>query len=489
MRARIASRILILACAVAVPSAGCGMIIGVSSWQDVNCVEDCGVVDSSVPVEAASDSSADALPAADADAGLDATPDTSTPDAAGDSSTGPPDASNPYHPVDDVSQWTKFDVSTITTGLQGFAGGTFDGRYVYLSPHNDGAPDGLVARLDTQAPTGFANAASWASFATSSLAAGAIGYLGAVYDPIHKNVYLVPNGAGTPQGVVVSYPSGPSFGADAGWATFSTLTLDAGAGAAGFAGATFDGTYLYLVPSNNGAPDGIVAQLDTTQPFTSSTSWSTFDMTQLPGAAMAKGYFGAAYTGSQVVFVPAGGSSPSPLVASYLTSQPFSNSAAWQTYDLSGLNNNARGFRGTAFDGQYVYLVPNNNGSPDGVVARYDSTQSFTNQSAWTFFDVTQINAAAKGFAGGAFDGRYVYLVPNAGTVLLRYDTTAAFGTAGSWSTFDLQAQLGSGLGPFEGAVFDGEFLYLVPSQDGLVARFDARSPAALPPGQSGSFL
>jgi hypothetical protein len=394
---------------------------------------------------------------------------------------------NPYHPIDDTSRWSKFDVSTVRAGLQGFAGGTFDGRYVYLSPHNDGAPDGIVARLDTQAAGGFASATSWTSFDTSSLDAGAVGYLGAAYDPTHKHVYFVPNSNGAPAGVVAAYVPGQSFGPDASWTTFSTLAMDAGA--AGFAGATFDGQYLYLSPSNNGSPDGVVTRYDTTQPFTTSSSWATFDLTKLPGASAAKGYFGAVYTGTLAIFVPAGGATPSPLVAAYATTLPFSSPTSWQTYDLSGLDAKARGFRGAAFDGQYVYLVPNNNGSPDGVVARYDATQQLTNQNAWTFYDITLVSAAATGFAGGAFDGRYLYLVPNVGTVLARYDTTASFGTVGSWSTFDLQAQLGSGLGPFEGAVFDGEYLYLVPSGDGLVARFDARSPPALPAGQTGSFL
>ena len=490
MRGRTSRRMLIAACMAAVPGGGCGVIIGVSGWQDVSCVEDCGV-DSSVVSEASPEASPEAISPADAEAGVDATPDASAADAPGDAAADVAVDANPYHSVDDTSRWSKFDVSTVRTGLQGFAGGTFDGRYVYLSPHNNGSPDGVVVRLDTQAAGGFATATSWTSFDTSSLDAGALGYLGATYDPVHKHVYLVPSSNGAPSGVVADYVPGPSFGADASssWTTFSTRTLDAGA--AGFAGATFDGRYLYLAPSNNGAADGVVTRYDTTQTFTTPGSWSTFDLTQLPvpGAAQAKGYFGAVYTGTLAIFVPAGGAAPSPLVAAYATTLPFSSATSWQIYDLSGLKTQARGFRGAVFDGQYAYLVPNNNGSPDGFVARYDATQQLTDQSAWTFYDITQVSAAATGFAGGAFDGRYVYLVPNTGTVLARYDTTAAFGTAGSWSTFDLQAQLGSGLGPFEGAVFDGEYLYLVPSGDGLVARFDARSPAVLPAGQTGSFL
>jgi hypothetical protein len=72
--------------------------------------------------------------------------------------------------------------------------------------------------------------------------------------------------------------------------------------------------------------------------------------------------------------------------------------------------------------------------------------------------------------------------------VVARFDTTASFGTATSWSTFDTSS-LGAGVGQFAGAVFDGEYLYLAPATSGVVVRFDARSPPALPAGQSGSFF
>ena len=110
----------------------------------------------------------------------------------------------------------------------------------------------------------------------------------------------------------------------------------------------------------------------------------------------------------------------------------------------------------------------------------------------------------ARGFAGGAFDGRYVYLVPegNTGTpastgqfmsdgFIVRYDTSQPFGNAGSWSTFDVKAAFGTTVAGFFGAVFDGRYLYLVPEGNTTVARFDARTPAAMPalPAFHGSFF
>jgi hypothetical protein len=88
-----------------------------------------------------------------------------------------------------------------------------------------------------------------------------------------------------------------------------------------------------------------------------------------------------------------------------------------------------------------------------------------------------------------------VYLVPEANSsgldgVVARYDTQASFTTVGSWSTFDT-ATLNANAITFAGAVFDGRYVYLVPSGAGIVARFDAKSPPSMPklPAFSGSFL
>ena len=66
------------------------------------------------------------------------------------------------------------------------------------------------------------------------------------------------------------------------------------------------------------------------------------------------------------------------------------------------------------------------------------------------------------GFEGAVFDGRYVYFVPhvreggNHGEVL-RYDTTDNFQSGNAWSTFDPGAN-GVGVEPdaYDGTVFDG---------------------------------
>ena len=62
-----------------------------------------------------------------------------------------------------------------------------------------------------------------------------------------------------------------------------------------------------------------------------------------------------------------------------------------------------------------------------------------------------------------------MYFVPNAGSVVARFDTTASFSTNGSWSTFDT-ASLGAGVGQFAGA--DRPDVSLVPGEYRVAAEF-----------------
>jgi hypothetical protein len=176
----------------------------------------------------------------------------------------------------------------------------------------------------------------------------------------------------------------------------------------------------------------------------------------------------------------------------YDTGAPFTTATSWSTFDTRTVNSGPQGFAGGAFDGRYVYLVPNGQGSYNGLVTRYDTTSSFALPGSFQTFDLSTVNLAAKGFVGAAFDGRYVYFVPsNDGTPdgrLVRYDTLGGFASAGSYSTFDTTTLNANAKG-FAGAVFDGRYVYLVPGGSGLAVRFDAKSPASMPPGYSGSFL
>jgi hypothetical protein len=154
--------------------------------------------------------------------------------------------------------------------------------------------------------------------------------------------------------------------------------------------------------------------------------------------------------------------------------------------------------QGAIYDGHYVYFLPSIDvtNAKTSVLARLDPTApDLTAAAAWTTFDTLALDAQAT-FAGGAFDGRFVYFVPstrdgsNNGDVI-RYDTAADFAAAPSWSSFDT-GTLDTTAAYYYGAVFDGRYVYLEPDNfDGAFARFDAVEPAAEPalPDFHGSFL
>lgn len=119
---------------------------------------------------------------------------------------------------------------------------------------------------------------------------------------------------------------------------------------------------------------------------------------------------------------------------------------------------------GATFDGRYVYFAP----SYQGVAVRFDTHSAFDSRASWSQFDTKTRPVGQVCFVGATFDGRYVYYLPlvncspsGAGTPLVtRYDTQRPFDGASSWSTYND----GNGWSGYCGGVFDGRYLYLLPS-------------------------
>jgi hypothetical protein len=399
-----------------------------------------------------------------------------------------------YNDLTDPSFWSTFDTTAVSAGAKGFVGAAYDGRYVYLVPYDTSggvdpanSHDGVVLRLDTQAA--FAAAGSWSTFDTTTVNTGAAGFFGAVFDG--RYLYFVPRfNQNGPSGVVARYDTTASFTAASSWSTFDATSLDANA--TGFAGGTFDGRYVYFAPGLG----GIVIRFDTTQSFGAASSWTTFDATT--AGAGAKGFFGAVFDGRYVYLAPLNNGTVDGVVARYDTSAVFTATSAWSTFDTTTVNPAAFGYRGGAFDGRYVYFVTNNFGFMGAPLAQYDTHGNFAAPSSWSTFASWTVNPEARGFLGAAFDGRFVYYVPNvdstadggtAGSVVLRFDSQSTFSASG-FTAFDMST-LVTGAAGFAGAVFDGRYVYLVPNAGSVVARFDAKTPASMPclPGFHGSFL
>ncbi len=405
------------------------------------------------------------------------------------------DGGTVYHDFTNSACWSSFDTSNLALGPSSYTGSVFDGRYVYMAPGDARALNaGIAVRYDTTQP--FGQPGSWGTYMVDP-----IFYVGAVFDG--RYVYMVPyaDAGGNLDGRVVRFDTTLAFTDPSAWVFFDTASF-VSPNAAGYDGATFDGRYIYFVPLGNppSTTSGLVVRYDSTAPFATVSSWSTFDLQSLN--TNAAGFLGAVFDGRYVYFAPSFGlnSAPANVAAAYDTQMPFTSAGAWTLFDTSSVNMMAAGFQGAATDGQYLYLVPNayellptNSYVDDGLVVRHDLASPFGSAGSWSTFDVTQLDTKAVGFLGADFDGRFVYFVPNdngMGTQppFVRYDTQASFGAATSWSsTYPWNVPHNS----YAGAVFDGRFMYFVPDSNGIVARFDARVPPSLPglPAFHGSFL
>lgn len=180
------------------------------------------------------------------------------------------------------------------------------------------------------------------------------------------------------------------------------------------------------------------------------------------------GFSGAIFDGRFVYYMPLNNGEFHGQITRYDAHGQFDDARSWSYYDTAKLNANSKGFANGVFDGRYLYLIPYCNGVHFGQVTRYDSQKEFTDEKSWSFFDTTQISANSKGFIGGVFDGRYLYLVPyqlnhttHHGQVT-RYDTKAAFNAAASWNTFDMMG-LDEDCRGFHTGTFDGRFVYFCP--------------------------
>ncbi len=349
----------------------------------------------------------------------------------------------------DISSWSTYDPdSYVGKKPAGYDRAVFDGRYIYFVPYFNGDEHhGEVLRYDTERD--FNSVSSWIAYDPNAFGLGndLDGYCGGVFDG--RYVYFAPyyNGSNY-HGEVMRYDTHGVFYDISSWAAY-----DSGLGD-GYAGAIFDGRYVYFVPGY----DGKVLRYDTDANFTSASSWAAYS----PGTG--DRYDGGVYDGQYIYFAPA---SRNGKVLRYDTNETFNTPSSWTTFDPNGQSVVTKSYEyfDAVFDGRYVYFVPYYNGE----VLRYDTSANFSNASSWQAYDPV----AGFAYAGGVFDGQYIYFAPvhdgwAADGEVLRYDTSAAFTAPGSWSRFDPGSQgLGNDPDGYYGAVRAGKYIYFVPYHNG----------------------
>ncbi|GEM_PF-809636 len=363
-----------------------------------------------------------------------------------------------------TSSFATFDMTTLNANAKGFQSGIFDGRYVYFVPRStdtSNTASGLLARYDTQ--SSFSGSGSYSFFDMATVSPSSTGFKAAVFDG--RYVYFVPNATdatlSTVNGQITRYDTQSSFSSASSYATFDTSQVNANS--KGFLAGAFDGRYVYFIPNtlSSTVKSGQITRYDTQSSFTASASYTFFDMTTVD--ASARGFAGAIFDGRYLYLTPLSNGSP---IARYDTQSSFSDSSSYGFFHASSINANAMGYVGGVFDGRYVYFIQDLAISGGGgLLTRYDTQSSFADSSAYTITDLTTINSTLTGFVGGIFDGRYVYLVPFANSSngkTVRYDTLNSFSDTASYSYWDLSGGSGT-IARSDGAVFDGRYIYFVP--------------------------
>lgn len=344
---------------------------------------------------------------------------------------------------------------------RGYFGAVCAGRYVYFSPQcNSEGRHGKALRYDTHGK--FDDSHSWAGYDAGSTAGLATrGYYGAVFDG--RYVYYVPRTDGdTHHSRVLRHDTQGDFRESSSWSAF-----DVGERIS-FQGAAFDGRYVYFTPGyhQETGPSGKVLRYDTRVDFHDRASYATFDAAGTSGLGCTC-FDGAVFDGRFIYFVPLESRG---TVLRYDSLAEFSEPGsweAWNAHDTSGLEMGM--CVGAIFDGRYVYFVP----YASSVVVRYDTNGEFGDAASWEACEAGETSALdTRGFDGAVFDGRYIYFIPfwegdspktGFHARLLRYDTLGGFGEANSWKAADGSTAAPPNPGGFNGGAFDGRFIYLAP--------------------------
>ena len=341
---------------------------------------------------------------------------------------------------------------------QKFSGGVFDGQVVWL------IPSFATAVVTVNLATGsMKNFSTWPAglVASTDLSIGNNAFEGGVFDG--RYVWMSPSSSkyivridtaaatiGTMIGVVI--PSG-------------TASL----GSKTFLGCGFDGSkVMWLVPRYATTIVYVNTSSVVPQAVTFSGAWpaSPFSLATTSGALAGAGYDGGKYlwlaphTANAVVRLDVSNFS-NPMVS--YNSFPAG---------LTGISGTLGAFFGVIFDGiRYMYLIPF---CANGVVQIDVSAQSMGSMRLFNAWPSGITNIGNFAFAGGAFDGRFVWLASQNSNMIIRLDTKSNNGTMLNFTTPITATPA------YLGGLFDGRCVALVPFSQSSVLRICRNSSSTL---------
>lgn len=321
--------------------------------------------------------------------------------------------------LNNPNAWSNFVLYTLRVNdshwYSGYRGGVFDGRYLYLIPYyaqyEPGAYHGFTLRYDTKAPLNVAT--SWKSMDIRALDGmnDLVGFSGGLFDG--KYVYFCGGGRRVIGQKVARYDISLPFDNAAAWSYVTISNILPSVISATFYAMVQKDNYLYFISNNN----GMFVRYDNRKALSDPTAWTSFNAINVGGTGKSFNYTSGTTDGRYLYFSP--GVNYAESMLRYDTTMPFENAAAWTTYSVATPNvvysYTQKSFGGVGFDGKYVYYFPYNYKEVippvirtrfGGNIYRYDTSQSFTDASAWTTLNMS---SDYGNYNGVAFNQRYFY--------------------------------------------------------------------------------
>ena len=355
------------------------------------------------------------------------------------------------------------DVATLNSDYVGMGCTCFDGRYMYF--HNrQNTNDYYFFRYDTTQPFTTGNIEV---MNLQTVNVNARGYSGFVFDG--RYIYGIPYGGGTKHGLFLRYDTHASFTSAGSYSIFDMTTVNAGC--RGYQKACFDGQYIYLSPLYNGTNyHGLTIRYDTTQSFSSSGSYDTFNLTSINSNYA--GFIDNAIVGEYVYYFPySNDSGRHGNLIRYKIGESFTSSGSYEVFNLATIDSDYILFNGNCFDGRYLYLATyiNATGGANDKIIRYDTTMDLNNVNAYKEFSTSVLSPDGVGYRNMFYDGRYIYVgayyddtIDDYIHDMPVYDTWKDFTDSDSWYIFD-RTTVDSELYSNSSMNFDGQYLYIFP--------------------------
>ena len=365
-----------------------------------------------------------------------------------------------YTAIDKIANWERMSMSTAqgaATLDEGYFGNCFDGRYIYYNPR---VADTFL-RFDTT--QSFTNSSAWEKIAMSTAQGGSTldrAYICNYFDG--RYIYYCPSHSYT----FLRFDTTQSFTNSNAWEKMSVSTAQGASKVVDYvySGICFDGRYIYYAFWMNRSVGNYFLRFDTTQNFTNSSAWERMNVSTAQGGSIVDiigAYFGNCFDGRYVYYAV---ESASNTFLRFDTTQSFTNSNAWERMSASTAQGGSdiTSYLGNCFDGRYIYYSPNGS----YTFLRFDTTQPFTNSSAWEKMSVSTVinnSLSVEIYTNLSFDGRYIYFSPRDSNIFLRFDTTLSFTNSSSWEKMSVSTVVGVSSidNAFLGkAGFDGKYIY-----------------------------